>query len=701
MAIVTFDATLAYTGESSVYVRQLWEDDWTEVPAMTADKIAWSLWPSIPIAEVVFHYTPKFLAEGDTTWAASPKIDYLGYYIKIEAVCEDGTLTWVGFIDNVVDYQGGTEGTYPTGTQRFICYALSHVFGFERVLRCKWWNGTEIKTSGCGLTFNARGEGNRTPTVPSGADSHLFSPDQLTSEFWSSRDIAEYLIAYHSPTDKDGVKKITWVLQNTSLLPDWDAPTIETDGLTVWDILNQLLNRRLFLSAWDGYDSINNEADINVVSLAQTTIDLGGGNSLAAASRQNSIVCQGDPATRAVVERSASGRYQQVVCRSAKRTSTATFDVDSLYTGLYKSWTTAQADEYKDGATADASYAAADSIERQRMNEAVRSQSKLEHVFRTLELKWDDDFQQYGHLLFPSEDVGSGIPDSTAFFEGIQILPELPFWVGVDYSGDEIENGPDVTNAKAIKRRPLICFQNPATADPNKRWVRADTMGARLLMTGTDDDRFFSVDPNIIRNGRALALDVNGGAQHLISGWQPPSAEDLPSSKWSIETTLATVTVQDDRYVEAVSPKTITETVDAVRRIVLDFGDAFRRDYVAPQTVVDARHELEKSNGGYIRDDIDKLQSVANAAALYYVRERAILRLTTARPTSALRVGDLITKLNYATPHEVTINTTISEISLTLGESEDGAPPLVQFSVVTANSELDPMIFNPVAINAV
>lgn len=701
MSVITFGPTLAYTGETIVSVRATWAGTWTEVPAMTADKIAWSLWPSIPIAEVVFHYSPKFLAEGATTWAASPKIDYLGYYIKIETVCEDGTLVWVGFIDNVVDYQGGTESTYPTGTQRFICYSLSHVFGFERILRCKWWDGSAIKTSGSGIAFNANGEGNRTATVPSGADSHLFSPDALTSEFWSSRQIAEYLIAYHSPRDKDGVKKITWVLQNKTLLPDWDSPTIQTDGLTVWEILNQLLNRRLFLSAWDGYDAVNNRADINIVSLAQATIDLGSGHSLAAAASQKSIFCHEDPATHAVIERSASGRFHQVVCRSAKRTSTGTFDVGGIYTGLYKTWTTDQADEYKTAATADATYAAADSHERQRMNEAVRSQSKLEHVFRTLELQWDDDFQQYGHDLFPAEDVGSGIPDTDAFFQSIQILPELPFWVAADYSGDEIENGVDVTNAKPIKRRPLIIFQNPATTSPNQRYTRADTMGARLLMTGTDDDRFFSVDPQVIRDGKAVALDVNGGAQHLISGWQPPSSEDLPSSKWSIETTIATLTIEDDRYVEAVSPKTLSTTVDAVRRMVLDFGDAFRRDYVTPQTVVDARHTLEKSNGGYIRDDFDKLQSIANAAALYYVRERAILRLSTSRPCAGLRVGDLITTLNASTPHATTINTTISEIALTLGEAENGPAPLAQMSIVTANSELDPMIFNPGTFHAV
>jgi hypothetical protein len=701
MAVITFDSALAYTGETRVYVRANWEDDWTEVPAMTADKISWSLWPSIPIAEVVFHYTPKFLAEDATTWAASPKIDYLGYYIKITSVCEDGTLVWVGFIDNVVDYQGGTEVTYPTGTQRFICYSLSHVFGFERILRCQWWDGTTARTSGSAIAFNAGGEGNRTATKPAGEDSHLFSPDILTSEFWSSRDIAEYLIAQHSPKDKDGVVKITWVLQNLTLLPDWDSPELQCDGATVWDLLNQLLNRRLFLSAWDGYDEINNEADINIISLAQSTIDLGGGNSLAAASSQHSIVCHSDPSTHAVVERSASGRYHQVVCRAAKRTSTATFDVTGLYTGLYKTWSTDEADEYKEAATLDATYAAADSHERQKMNEAVRSQAKLEHVFRTLELQHDDDFIQYGYGLFPAEDIGSGIPDTKAFFQSIQILPELPFWVGTDYSDDAIEVGVDTTNAKPIKRKPLIIFQNPATTSPNKRYVRADTMGARLLMTGTDDDQFFSVDPTVVRNGKAISLDVNGGGQHLISGWQPPSAEDLPSSKWSIETTTATITVQDDRYVEAVSPTTLSTTVDAVRRIVLDFGDAFRRDYVLPKTVVEARHTLEESEGGYIRDDFDRLQSIANAAALYYVRERAILRLATTRPLAALRVGDLITTLNQSTPHAVAINTTISEISLTLGETENGPAPLAQMSIVTANSELDPMIFNPATFDAV
>jgi len=694
MSVITFSSSYGFSGASRVYVRETWDGTWTEVPSMVADKLTWSLWPAIPVAEVIFHYGP-FLAENSTSFSNVAKIDYLGWYVKIEADCEDGTLSWVGFIDDIVDYQGATTVSVPTGTQRFVCYAMSHVFGFERMLQSKWWTGSEAKWSGSAITFNKGGQGNRTATIPSGQATHLFSPDTLTSEFWSSRDIALYLIEHHSPLDKDGVKQITWTLQSSTLLPDWDAPEIQADGATVWDILNQLLNRRLFLSAWDGYNSTDNELDINVVSLAQSTIDLGNSHSLAAAGSQHSIICHSDPATHAVVQRSASGRYQQVVARSAKRTSTATFDVTGLYTGLYKSWSTAESDEYKAGGTGDAGYDALDSYERKKLNAAIRDKATLEHVFRTLELKYTDDFQQYGYPLFPAEDVGSGVPDSSAFFQSIAILPDLPFWVGVDYTEDAIETGVDTTNASPIKRRPLICFQNPASTDPEPPFVRADTMGARLLMGGVDDDAFFSVDTQIVRDGKAISLNVVGGDQHLISGWQPPTEEDLPSSKWSIDTTMATITVQDDRYVEARSPQTLSSTVDAIRRVVLDFGDAFRRDWVVEQTVVDVFREIYKSDGGYVRDDFEKIESAANAAALYYVRERAILRLQTSRPLAALRVGDLITTLNASTPHAVTINTSISEISLTLGETENGEPPIPKFSITTANSELDPMIFNP------
>jgi hypothetical protein len=451
----------------------------------------------------------------------------------------------------------------------------------------------------------------------------------------------------------------------------------------------------LFLSAWDGYDAVNNECDINIVSLAQSTIDLGNSHSLAAAASQHSIICQGDPATAAVVQRSASGRYHQVVARSAKRTSTGSFSIGGDYTGLYKSWSTAEENAYKNAATLETGYDALDSYERKKRNAAVRDSAQLEHVYRTLELRQTDDFLQDGEALFPPPDVGSGITDTKPYFPLLAILPELPFWVGVDYTGNEISSGVDTTNASPIKRRPMVCFSNPAvTTEPP--YVRVDGMGSRLLMGGVDDDLFFSVDPQVVRDGKAISLNVSGGDQHVISGWQPPAAEDLPSSKWSIDTTVATITLQDDRYAEAVSPATLSTTVDAVRRIVLDFGDAFRRDYVTPFTAVDVDGELLTSNGGYIRDDFEKLESAANAAALYYIRERAILRLTTSRPLAALRVGDLITTLNASTPHAATINTTISEITLVLGESRNGPSPIPQFSLVTANSELDPMIFNPI-----
>ncbi len=50
---------------------------------------------------------------------------------------------------------------------------------------------------------------------------------------WSTREIVQYLLKYHLPTDSQGVANIPWTSSQITQLPNWDAPTIVSmkDGL--------------------------------------------------------------------------------------------------------------------------------------------------------------------------------------------------------------------------------------------------------------------------------------------------------------------------------------------------------------------------------------------------------------------------------------------------------------------------------------
>lgn len=697
MATITFGSGLSFSGAATVFTKARWEDDWTEQPSMTVERVTWSLWPSMPVAEVSYKYG-KVLYPGDTTYTTVTKSDFLGYFIKLEIEAEDGDLLWVGFIDEEADYQGGIDSTVSFGRQLLTCYSLSQVLGYQRMTQSFWWDAaaTAVRSSGSAIAFNAGGKPNRTSTKPSGQPSHLFDPDELLAAFWTSRDITEYLVAHHMPKDSDGVLAIEWEIENLTLLPNWDKPSIETDRSTVLQILNTVIDRRFFLSAWDGYvdDAGDQTATINLVSLAVTDVDLGSSRTIPAATTQHDVVLWSDPATTATVQTSASGMYHQVIARGARRTATCSFNVGD---GLYKSWSDTAADVYNAAASTLPSYAVLGSYQRHRMNAIAREDPLLQHVYRILELRHTDDFADdlFSELVF--RDDATPPNKHHAFFGMIEIEPTLPFYHGADYSDDAIENIASLTITQKTLRLPLVMIERPDFGgDPI--YSAVGQIGQKWLINGANDDAWFSIDVSLPERKRGLILDVNGAPQHVIAGTQFVKLDDDvdPASLWDIATTHATVTLRDDRYIEVSEPEDPDVEVDVLRKLVIDLGDGWRRDYVVPGTIVavDSDGTFKRSEGGFVRDDSAELRSIAKSAAAWYTRQRAKLLLVSSRVSAVLRVGDLVKKINPTTGQEATINTTISEISLVLGESPSQAQA-ARYSVATSNAELDPLIFLP------
>lgn len=700
MAAITFSGGLTWAGAVRVYTRQRWADAWSLNSRLVAERITWSLWPSVPVASLSFRYGRR--TDGGA-WSTVTKPNLLGYFVKIEADAADGGLLWVGFIDEQVDQQGGIAGGVAYGKLNLQAYGMAQSLALERVLGSFWLDSipaTPVKRqSGTGITFNSGGVPNRTKTVPTGETSYLFEPDANNADFWSSDDIARYLVAQHLPRATGGSVAIPWTLNTYSLLPTWDKPELPSDNESVFDLLTLLIDRRLFLSAWNGYVNASNTNTINVVSLSSTTADLGNGRTLAAAATQHTITFTGDHATTATLQSTASGTYQQVIARGARRTSTCTLEMLNQK-GLQRSWTTDDASNYNAGASGEDEYDDSDSYTRRKMNVAARSAKSLQHVYRNLRIPTTWDFtDRVGNPIFPTDD--SPPERSYAFFQSIRILPETRFLVGVDYDVAHIPDDLDLTNAKPQRQSPLVVWDRPQVTGDEPAFAIVDAMGETGLISGNNDDAWFSCDVRIGNDERSLDITPDGAPQYAIAGsqWVPLPDDTVPGSAWDINTLFATVTLLDDRYAEARAPETIPTTVDAVRRLVIDCGDAFRRDYVVPET--DCRLSTTGNNrkttrfGGYLRDDKPALQSIAEMAALWYLVPRQILRLISNRITSIPSVGDLVTAVNPSTLQAATVNTTISEISLTLGESENGPPQPPVFELVTAATAFDPLAFLP------
>lgn len=68
-----------------------------------------------------------------------------------------------------------------------------------------------------------------------------------------------------------------------------------------------------------------------------------------------------------------------------------------------------------------------------------------------------------------------------------------------------------------------------------------------------------------------------------------------------------------------------------------------RLDYVVPNTVVAVENgALKQTNGGFVRDDRERLANFAEAAAVWYGRTRQTLDLTFKQVRKIVTIGDLI-----------------------------------------------------------
>lgn len=676
---INWGSVNAFAGTVRVYTRQHWADSWTLVDNLWPTQIDWNLLPDTPIANFRSDYGP-IVPTGDDTWTTVAKVNVLGYYVRVEVDCADGTLLWVGFIDDVVDYQGGVINNGVSdvayGRLEITAYAMSQCLSYQTMLSSYWWDGANKRESGSAIPFNMDGKPNRTATVPSGEASHLFSAE-ADAEYWSSKDIAEYLIAQHAPKNAAGSTAIPFELLNSYLLPSWDAPDIQPDRMNVWEILEQIIDRRYFLAASVGYSLVGNKNQIAIHSLSPVSADLGGGRSLAASSNLLTIACVTDPATMSVVRSTATSIWHKVRARGAKRTSTATIGVDGSIGGLAKDWDASDVTAFNAAASGQPGYSSKTLEEQRAMNATARQTGKSADVFARLKIPEDFDWTATASNIFETDDATKHY----AFPGLIEISPELPFFTGVDYSEDKIDTDSVDESKAGSSREPFVISEYP--------W---DATGIFPVSKRIDLTKRFAiyVEGQSLRIQSSEDAVLTGGSDYVAL-----SADPIPDETYDLETVEATLCFVDDRFAEGIDTSAAAATADQVREIAIDVGETFKRDWVVDDTIVDLDPALAPKRvtvPAFLNDDKDLLDSYAKMLGLWYLVPRNILTIQSSRPTSKAFVGQLCTTLNAGTAQATTINTVVTSISLALPIGTD-RPGVPQFTLQTAATSFDPSIF--------
>lgn len=708
----------------TVFIKPNWRDEWAEAIDFWPYEINWSCAPSLPTVTLWWKYgwtrTPQSIQFfrrlrllGIHRWFIKiecPTLDVKFDYQGDETIRRWTRRFWYGVLDIDADQLGGV-GFYadadenlfpvPSGQQTFTAYGMEKLLADQTIEDAYfvWFDPTAgpagravIGAQNILPAFNAGGNPNRTfDAQPGGGiggalSTHVFETDRKIAQYWSTKDIVEYLMHRVSPRNTAGDIAVDFRADILALdLNDKDRPVIDQQGQTVYSILARLLDRRRLRLWWlsvqdpsgaEDPDTGGRPADametvyLNTATMNGTEIPPFEKDASPIPENANkiNIRCDFDQTTTVAIKRSSVEQVDQVVAQGDRRVSV--FTVSFMDSSLGTAWDPALTDDYNKGASETDGYDEAGTKERQRMNTEARNADRLEDVFTLFEIPggWD---QLVGDGLgglptvpeqwavFPNESVTRDDDErfgpAPAYLGHCHLLQALPLLSGVDYSGDRIANGTvDLATATGEPVKPFALFRKPESLkggdaeDKDRwRWARADEIGdnAGLEVTEAEEADRWSATVFIPYESKQVKLRVTGAPQHIVDDetlFTPLEHEGLrvdpELAKWNIhEGAVITVAMEDPRRVNAVwPPMEDLADRDVIRRKFID-ADGFRKIYVVPETIVDIDEagKLKRTDGGFIphagadgdEDDVAKLATIARNAFEWYGVQRKVLVL--------------------------------------------------------------------------
>ncbi len=689
----------------AVYARQSWADAWQSVTGLYANSVSWGSGSTIGEASLEREYGVGMPA-GETVEAAYVPLDLLNWYVKVEI--EQGTydddsdpdtpevardpLTWYGVIvEDDQDRRGALStdaGLVLSGNQMLRAVGMEYLLtkSIVNTSHCRRYQvstTTEIELRRA-LTFNEHIDNkdaseNRTPTLGS-QGVYLFTDDLAASgsnDSWSTKNIVEYLLRYYEPKDGSGSARLAFTLTAAArqALPDWDAPEVEADGRSVFELLNELCDRRRNLS-WKASVNTGEEIEIDVFTFNENIITLPSGKSHAA--NPNPVVLDFDQSVdvRATLTDSASHVVDQVVVRGGYKRSC--FSLSATDDGtLEADWDSADQTSYDAGPSGIGSLKAEEHGKRLVV---YRSADQFERVYACFRLPPDWDGQ-----------VGNGIggakydafPDDPDYGQEHVYLPRWRFErhlpIGL------VENAPDDGRENPIPPIALVLVES-GTPD---RYQHAEKLA--LIRMGDLDDgpgEKWSASLRIQKDTPGIIIKVRGAPQYIMASgefsgtWTDITAE----ADWKTDL-IITVMARLDSRVEVAYPAVASSAPDVVRRVFIDVGDAARLDYVVQGTVKGIDDgELQHITAGeydgtnYIRDDRDAMRDLARVAAEWYGTPRQAFTFEIRQLTAVLEVGDLVTSVGTGDTQE-DVNSVVTRHTINLRNGRT--------TYVTAFAELD------------
>jgi len=574
-----------------------------------------------------------------------------------------------------------------------------------------------VRWAGRGMEFNAGGKPNRSSAKHpiNGQLVYVFSDDPASGQWWCTEDAVNTVLAVASPKDANDAVIFNWQRSGMTALPLYDRPQLPTHGRSFLSLLQSLIPLYRIVG-WriTGAENASGETDVTfkAFTFAETAIDIhrNDGTLLGKILSNDdpvTIACPDDQSAFDRLTTDASHVADQVVVTGDR--PQIVFSLSNADSSIDKGWTAADHTTYLAGASGAVDYPAATEVRaREQRDRDARAAERLAHVYSRFVVPdaWSQKSGdgENGETLtaIAFEDDGTTqfkIPETL-----LAILPNLPLQTGYDYSGTNIDDYPDDVHAgedlATTPHEPLppLCFANmidsaiwPSLTD---RWQRIDRIGRAADLEKVDEDtnRRWSASVRAVAGEAAVEVRVRGEQQHVLDYASYNGLDDEIPGSLSWESLIFTVAIEDPRNVEVRYPTdaNLTPLGEYVNRLRIE-APGHTTVEVRPNTVVDVDPEtldLERSNGGYIRDDRDQLAVIAQRAYQWHRTPRYALEFSTGYIDGALAVGQLVTQITDASG-TYPVNTVISELSIDFPVTQGHRARPPRMTVATAFAELD------------
>jgi hypothetical protein len=300
--------TVAPRQRVKVSVKEQWTDAWTEAPYLEAISATDAVSPTVPQARFRWR-SGSIQREGQTQFTDVPAIDLRDWFVKIDLLGQpsDGSsrgptstaLLWTGrFVAQDIELGGEADDRPAPGDQDLTAYGLAYELDRSVISSSVITNdGSTASYVNVALTFNENyiegfsEVGNRSSaaiTVTESAPArsgYVFADTRNVSDntpyAWSLKNIIEYLLKFQGGVVPNGSGDQTvpmFTLEaDAKLLSALDKlvfPNVRVEGLSVFQVLNELLDRRRGLG-WVVRVGTDNKPVVHVFTTIGSSVVVG------------------------------------------------------------------------------------------------------------------------------------------------------------------------------------------------------------------------------------------------------------------------------------------------------------------------------------------------------------------------------------------------------------------------------------------